>query len=454
MNSDARAGAGAATGTRSAVVTVGEELLSGATVDRNAAWLGRRLAALGAPVARLWSVGDRDVDIADAVRSAASAAPLVVVTGGLGPTADDRTRDAAAAALGADLVEDETLLAALGARYRAAGRDVLPPEMRRLALRPDPGLGLANPLGAAPGLAFALGSEGRPAPVAEARRWVVLLPGVPREMRGLFAQVERLARDTFARRLRPVESRVIHTTGLPESQLAPRVEAALGEDRRGVEVAYLPDLTGVDLRLTVRSAPPEAVGDDSAGAALDAAEARLQPVLDGLRFAAPSGDLVEAVQVVLEARGWTFATAESCTGGLVAERYTRRAGASRTFVGSIVAYDNDVKVEALGVDAGALEADGAVSEVVALQMVEGVRARLGADCAVSITGVAGPGGGSPDKPVGTVWIGVAVPGDAGAGRGAGRVRAVRHAFAGDREAVRERAAQAALHMLYRELGGG
>lgn len=437
------------TGPVATLVTVGEELLSGATLDRNSAWLGGQLSALGIPVIRGTTVGDRDADIAEAVTSSVSRADLVVVTGGLGPTEDDRTRPVVADALGVPLIEDPGLLEALQRRYRAAGRDQLPLEMRALALRPDPGLGLLNPLGAAPGLAFPRGAEGTSASVATAVGWVVLLPGVPREMRGLFPQVERLVLDTFAGRLRPMATRLIHTTGLPESQLAPRVEEALGTDRTGVEVAYLPDLEGVDVRLTVRAAadPEGEAGVDRLQTILAWAEARIAPVLDGLRFEAASGDLAEALQKGLQRRGWTFATAESCTGGLVAERYTRLAGASHTFVGAVVAYANAVKVESLGVDPEGLAAHGAVSEAVAVQMARGACERLGADCAVSLTGVAGPGGGSPGKPVGTVWIGLCTP-DAEGRRVA---RAIRYSFAGDREAVRARAAQAALHLLHRRL---
>ena len=437
----------------SEVVTVGEELLSGATLDRNAAWLSSRLGELGLPAQRTHTVGDRDEDIAEVVRSAALRSPFVVVTGGLGPTADDRTREAVAAALGATLVEDAAMVEHLEGRYRAAGRGELPPAMRALALRPVGGRLLPNPVGAAPGVVFSspdpvgAAPEAVPSSPNPADGWVVLLPGVPREMRAIFPSVGALAESTFGSSLRPVRSRTIHTTGIPESQLAPRIEAALAGRGEGLEIAYLPDLLGVDVRLTVRVASG-ARGDVEALRRLDEGEAALRPVVSGHTFEAPSGDLVEATMARLEALDWSLATAESCTGGLLAQRYTARAGASSTFRGAIVAYANEVKVGALGVPEDVLEECGAVSEEVARCMAVGACERLGADCSVSITGIAGPDGGTEEKPVGTVWIAVCMPGSDEGGR---HVSARRLVLVGDREAVRVRAAQAGLHLLYSQL---
>jgi nicotinamide-nucleotide amidase len=237
----------------------------------------------------------------------------------------------------------------------------------------------------------------------------------------------------------------VHTTGIAESRLAPRVEEALAELRQetGADVAYLPDVTGVDLRLTVTDR-------DGAEAEeiLEAARERLEPVVGPYRFDAPeSGDLVEALADRLASRGWTMATAESCTGGGVAERLTQRPGSSGWFVGGVVAYANAVKTSLLGVGGDLLEAHGAVSEPVAEAMVRGVVARTGADCAVALTGVAGPGGGSAEKPVGTVCYAAAWPGPEGVA-----VAVRRRVFPGDRDAVRRRSGQAALALLYRRLG--
>lgn len=445
-----------------AIVTVGEELLSGATVDTNAAWLGRALAGLGIPVRQRFTVGDRDERIEAAVREALVLADLVIVTGGLGPTEDDRTRPAVAHALSRPLERDPVLVEALEARFRGRGHTTLPPANLRQADVPRGGRALPNPLGTAPGLWVP----------ADGGRVVVLLPGVPREMRGLFESVEGAVRDHFAGSLAPVLARTLHTTGIAESVLAPRIEEALGppEVRSGVEVAYLPDLTGVDLRLSV--AAREGEGEAALAAALE----RIEPVIHDYRFEAPeTGDLVEALAQRLGAAGLRLATAESCTGGGVSARLTARPGSSAWFVGGVVAYDNSVKTGLLGVDPAVLEAHGAVSEPVARQMAEGVLRQTAADCAISLTGIAGPRGAVEGKPVGTVWWAVArrgrgtdvakgadgrLGGPEGApGAGDGpvaadadvRVWARSAVFPGDREAVRIRSGQAALRDLHLQL---
>lgn len=423
-------------GPRSVVVTVGEELLSGATVDGNAAWLGRQLAQLGIPVRERFTVGDRRDRIALAVRRALDLGSVVVVTGGLGPTEDDLTRPAVAGELDAPLVEDPAIVEALAERFKAYGIPELPPANRSQAMVPRGGRALENPVGTAPGLWVPVG----------AARAVALLPGVPREMRALFPAVADAVRELVGPRLRPVHSVTVHTTGIPESKLAPQVEDALGDTREaeGVDVAFLPDLTGVDLRFTVADRDP-----DEAREVLARVVDRVAPVLEGYRFEAPeSGDLVEALGARLEAAGLTLATAESCTGGGVAERLTARPGASAWFLGGVVAYHDGVKERLLGVSRELLEAHGAVSEPVAEAMVRGVLEATGAACAVALTGVAGPGGGSDEKPVGTVCYAVAHPGADGVS-----VAVRRRVFPGDRDAVRRRSGQAVLALLHRSLQG-
>jgi nicotinamide-nucleotide amidase len=352
----------------------------------------------------------------------------VVVTGGLGPTDDDRTRPAVARLLGAPLALDETLLNALERRYEALGRGPLPETNVRQCMVPRGARVLANPAGTAPGLAMDA-AEGR---------LVILLPGPPREVREVFPRAEEEVRARLGASLTPVAVRTLHTTGIAESALAPQVEAALGESRE-VEVAFLPDLTGVDVRLSVR----DATDDGHARARLDGAEASLAALLAPYRFDAPvTGDLVEAVAARLVRQGLTLAVAESCTGGLLAKRLTDLAGASRFFLGGLVAYGDEVKVAQLGVAPELLQRHGAVSEPVARALAEGARSTFGAACGAGITGVAGPDGGTDDKPVGTVWYAAAVAGTA----------EVRHErFAGGRDAVRARAVQATLALLFRLL---
>jgi nicotinamide-nucleotide amidase len=267
-------------------------------------------------------------------------------------------------------------------------------------------------------------------------RLVALLPGVPRELRALFPGVEAEVRNRYPDRLRPVHLRTVYTSGVPESVLAPQVDTAL-EGVHGVEVAFLPELTGVDIRLTVRGTDAE-----RARQALDEAEARLGPLVEEHRIGG-SGDVAQEVVGLLTGRGWTLALGESCTGGLAARRITDVPGASAVLLGGIVAYSNEAKVRHLGVDPSILESHGAVSRPVALAMAHGAARAFSATCGVGITGVAGPGGGSPDKPVGTVHVAAVVD---------GRAEARVWHFPEDREAVRIRSAQAALVLLLRLAG--
>jgi nicotinamide-nucleotide amidase len=410
------------------VVTVGDELLLGDTTDSNAARIGRALAELGAPVVRHETVGDQAGAIAGAVERALADGDLVIVTGGLGPTPDDLTREAVAELLGRPLRPDPELEAALRARYLAAGYRDFPANNLRQALVPEGARVLPNARGTAPGLALELDG-----------RWVVLLQGVPRELEAMLAGPARdLIVEAFAGRLRPPLHLRVRTTGIAESRLAERVEALLPAARGPVRLAYLPSLFGVDLRFTV--------GADADPAGARAWLDRMAAALGELGpYVYEGDDLVEAVAASLARSGHTLAVAESCTGGLVAKRLTDRAGASRWFLGGVIAYADRVKVEQLGVPAEAIARAGAVSEEVARAMADGVRRALGADAGLGITGIAGPDGGSAEKPVGTVWYAVAV-GD--------RVAAETRVFVGDREAVRERSAQAVLNLLYRTLEAG
>jgi nicotinamide-nucleotide amidase len=409
----------------SALVAVGNELLYGETVDTNSAWLGRALAALGIPVRRRSTVGDVTEEIQSAVRSALEGADLVLVCGGLGPTPDDITKQAVAELLGLALRLDETLMRRLEERFRARGYAKLPAANRSQAEVPEGAAVLRNPRGTAPGLLVEVGDSA-----------LALLPGVPRELRAIFegdllTAIER----RFEGRLEPVRHRTIHTTGVAESRLSELIEPALAQDMGPVTVAFLPDLRGVDLRLSARG-----VAQDDAGTWFDRVEKRLDPLLGRWRFHASSGDVAEALGDALVRAGKRVAVAESCTGGLVAERITARAGASRVFVGGVVAYADAVKVGALGVSAQDIRREGAVSETVARQMALGVAERFGAEAGIGVTGIAGPGGGTPEKPVGTVWLAVSLEGD---------VRVTRLSLLGDRREIRERAAQEALARLLR-----
>jgi len=412
---------------RGVIVTVGDEILLGQTVDTNAAWLGRELALLGVPVVRRYTVADLDEEIRTAVAEAAKISDLVLVSGGLGPTPDDLTRDAVAGLLELRLLVDPALLERLESRFRERGYEELPRNNRSQAMIPEGARVLANPYGTAPGLVLEADDA-----------LVVLLPGIPRELRGIFSQgVRPLLEECFGPRMIPVGIRLVHTTGIPESLLAQRIGELLPEDTGPVGLAFLPDLRGVDVRFTATGVEPE-----EAERWFDRLEEALEPVLGPWRFEAPEGDLVEAVSGALRSRGLTLAVAESCTGGLISKRVTDRPGSSKIFVGGVVAYANEAKQRQLGLDQDVLEREGAVSETVARAMAHGVAERFGADTGIGVTGIAGPDGATEDKPVGTVWYAVTLGGET----------VTRHErFTGDRAAVRERAAQAALALLLRLL---
>lgn len=417
--------------TLAAVVGVGDELLLGETVDTNGSWLSRELSRVGLSVVRRLVVGDVPQDIRAGVQDSLDRADVVLVTGGLGPTPDDLTLEAVAGLLNMPLELDAGLLEHLRKRFLARGFPQLPKQAEAMARVPKGGRILRNSRGSAPGLALEAGRG----------RLCVLFPGVPREMKGVFRdEVEPLLRQRFSSRLQPAFHRVIHTTGIPESLLAGEVaklDLPLGE---AVSLAFLPDVRGVRLRLTARGAPGSREVDD----VLERFEERLDPVVAPFRYRSESGDLADALGKALRRAGMTLATAESCTGGFIAKRMTDHPGSSLHFLGGVVAYANEVKTGLLGVGERLLEEKGAVSREVAEAMARGIANRLGATAGIGVTGVAGPGGGTDEKPAGTVWVAVSIGAE---------VFSRREYFSGDREDVRERAAQAAMALLLRTLEG-
>lgn len=405
------------------LVTIGTELLLGFTVDTNGAELARALSAAGVTVVRRTSVGDSPGTIREAVRDGLARTGAVITTGGLGPTRDDISKHAVAELFGAPLDFDEGVWAALVERFARIGR--VPVESNRSQAEvPRGATVLRNRWGTAPGLWI----EGAPG-------LVIMLPGVPGEMRKLleYEVVPRLAQRADGRVIR---SRMVRTTGIPESTLAER----LGDIEREIaplSLAYLPGLDGVDLRVSAWRLPP-----DEADARLAAAATLLRERGGEYVYGEGEADLAELVLDAARRRGARIATAESCTGGLVGARLTEIPGSSDVYVGGIVAYANELKTGVLGVDPALVAEHGAVSQSVALAMARGAAERLGADAAVSVTGIAGPGGGSEAKPVGTIWYGVAFD---------GRIDSYGTVLPGTRHDIRARAAQAALHLLLRRL---
>jgi nicotinamide-nucleotide amidase len=411
------------------VVTIGDELLLGFTIDTNAAHLARELAALGIEISRRTSVGDSADDIASAVREALDRSDGVITTGGLGPTSDDMTKPAIAALFGRGLYRDEEVIRSLEERWARMGRKGPIPESNfTQAMIPEGAVIIPNGHGSAPGI-WLDDDHGR---------WVAMLPGVPREMRAMLSEqlLPRLKERVKATTV--VLSWTLRTTGIAESALADLL-GDLGRSVNGLSPAFLPSVEGVDIRLTSRGLPRA-----EALIRLEAAVSKLRGVIGQHVYGEGTIDLAAVVLDMCRAEGIRIVVAESCTGGLLGARITAIPGSSDVFIGGALAYDNSAKIEMLGVEPVEIETHGAVSEAVAVAMARGVRRRLSADLGISITGIAGPGGGTPDKPVGTVWI--ALDGRVTGARG---MRLI-----GDRAEIRQRSAQAALDLVRRLLQSG
>lgn len=412
---------------RATVLTIGDELLIGQIVDTNAAWIGERLTSIGVRPVRLETVGDEAALMKDALARALEAGRITIVTGGLGPTHDDLTRDVVASFFGVSLQEDPAILEGIRARFARRNMD-MPVSNHVQARVPEGFEAIPNPAGTAPAL---IGTYVHP----EGKGLIALLPGVPYEMQAFMREVilPRVAAMTGAV---DVRQKTLLTVGVSESALADRLEgvtAMLGPD---VSLAYLPNLRGVRLRLT-------ALGT---GAEDRLAELEVFVRDRAAKWIYGEGDdtLEAAVGRMLQERGVTVATAESCTGGFVAHRLTDIPGSSGWVVGGVVAYSNVVKEAQLGVSADTLRAFGAVSRQTACEMASGVRERLGADIGISTTGILGPGGGTEEKPVGTFWMGISSK---------RRTVALHLALGTDRIRNKERASTAVLDLLRRELSG-
>ena len=410
------------------LLTIGDELLIGQTTNTNAAWLGERLSRLGVQVERTVTVGDDPDTMRDELDRAVRQARLTVLTGGLGPTHDDVTREVLADYFEAPLRTDDEILDRIRRYYERRGRQ-MPRSAPALAQVPEGFETLDNPVGAAVGLWFSGTLEG-------ADRLVAVLPGIPQEMNGIFeSAVEprlKAEEDVHA-----VAHRTLVTSGIGESALQERLgdlSDLLGEE---LGLAYLPSTSGVRLRLTATNGDTAAAQNQ-----LDRLEARIRERAGAHVIGTGDAELEEVLGRRLRAAGRTIASAESATGGLIGHRLTGVSGSSAYYEGSVVAYANRIKRSVLGVRADAIEEHGAVSEPVALQMAGGVREALDVDVGVATTGIAGPTGGTEEKPVGTVWLGYAD------GVGA---RAVRRQFVEDRTLNKELFATAALDLVRRRL---
>jgi nicotinamide-nucleotide amidase len=414
---------------QAALVSIGTELTRGELVNGNAAWLSERLTALGIEVIEHAVVADDSERIGATLARFGREVKLVVVTGGLGPTSDDLTAAAAAALLGVPLERDAHSLARIEARYARAFPNAarpMPAPNRKQADLPRGARALDNDAGTAPGFALAIGG---------AQCW--FLPGVPAEMRHLFER--HLEPELIASVARTTHQIHLRSFGLRESEVAERlVDVDLGGALHDpqVTIGYRAHFPEIEVKVLAR-------GTDHADA-----QARAERVATQIRermgryvYGGREDSFAGHVGKLLVARGWKVAVAESCTGGLIGKLLTDAPGSSRYFVLDAVTYANSAKRELLGVPAELLERHGAVSSEVASAMADGALARASADLAVATTGVAGPDGGSPERPVGTVWLALARRGE--------KTLAVRRQLPGDRDRVRALTAYAALDLLAR-----
>jgi nicotinamide-nucleotide amidase len=408
-------------GMTAAVLCIGTELTRGELTNTNASWLAESLTALGLEVTALDCVDDDRARIEASLRRLASEHQVLICTGGLGPTTDDITTECAARVAGVALERDQPTLDGIEQRLLRFGRKMAASNAKQADF-PVGARILPNPNGTAPG--FRIELLGTPA---------YFMPGVPGEMKAMFEasvgpDLKELVRE-------PRHQIVLRTFGLPESEVNDRLAGI--ETSFGVVIGYRASLPEIEVKVLAKAATPE-VAAQTARKAADEARRRLGDRV----YAEGFGSLPESLGALLVERGLTLAVAESCTGGLAAELLTRMPGSSRYFLGAAVVYANQAKTELLGVPAELIARHGAVSAEVARAMAEGVRARLGADIGLAFTGIAGPDGGTAEKPVGLVhW----------AAAGPTGTEARDRVFIGDRQAIRRRAVFAGLDLVRRSL---
>ncbi|HUJ11909.1 MAG TPA: competence/damage-inducible protein A [Verrucomicrobiae bacterium] len=400
------------------LITTGSELMLGFTINTHLSYIARQLARIGLRLDRQVTVADDRAEMRTAIAEALPRCDVLLITGGLGPTSDDFTRDVVAELLGRKLVRDEAVAAAIAERVRKR-KLRLPESIYVQALVPVGAQALPNRSGTAPGLA--IDHEGK---------LVLLLPGPPRELKPMFEEyVLPVLEKHFAAQFR-FDCRVFKVVGLPESTVEERIAPALA-DLEGLELGYSAKLGEVEVRIISRLKSE-----------ITAAESRIRSALGEDIYGTEDDRLEEVVVKMLTAAHQTIAVAESCTGGLIANRITNVSGSSEVFINGCVTYSNESKTRLLGVREETLKAHGAVSEEVAREMAEGVRARAGTHFGISTTGIAGPTGGTPGKPVGLVYIGLATP---------TRTEVKRHLLLFDRETFKFFTSQNALDMVRREL---
>jgi nicotinamide-nucleotide amidase len=369
------------------ILSTGDELTTGKVIDTNSAYIADRLLALGIKVAAVLKVGDDREKLLWAFRQARELGDVVIGTGGLGPTADDLTTEVVAQFLGVKMIEDQQVASNLKARFERRGVPWTANNLKQ-ALFPDGASIIVNPAGTAPGFNVDIGQGKK----------LLWLSGVPNEMTAMLREtvlpwiVEQKGNQSL------IHEAIFKIHGITESKLDDLVKPVeLGDSAKLSFRAHFPELT---LRLTVS-------GSDAQATNFNSLRQQLRAILGDYVYAESDTTMEEIVGRLLAEKSQTLALAESCTGGLIAHRITRIAGSSAYFLGAAVTYSNQEKIRALGVKPATLEKFGAVSRETALEMSQGIKERTGASIALSVTGVAGPSGGTPEKPVGTVWVSIA-----------------------------------------------
>lgn len=371
---------------RAEVITIGDEILFGQITDTNTAWLGTELTNIGIRVVRKSSVGDQANVILDVLHEAHQRADVIILTGGLGPTKDDITKKTLCTYFGVGMVRNEEALALVTSFFAKRGREMTDLNRGQADL-PANAVYMQNDWGTAPGMWFE--HEGRV---------YVSLPGVPFEMKHLMTnRILPKLRGHFNTPV--IKHKMIRTVGIGESFLAERIEAWEDALPDPIKLAYLPSFGGVKLRLTT-TGNDEALLDQQLAEQVE----KVLPLIEKNVFGFDNDELETVVGRLLSEKGLTLSIAESCTGGYVSSQITKIPGSSAYFWGSVVSYSNIVKVNQLGVTPETLDQFGAVSEETVRQMAEGVRKALGTNVGIATSGIAGPDGGTPDKPVGTIWI--------------------------------------------------
>lgn len=368
------------------IITIGDEILYGQITDTNSQWIGAELGKVGFRIIRKTSIGDTREEILTALEEASKRADIILTTGGLGPTKDDITKHTFEEYFDSESTFREEVFDNIGRLFKARGREITELN-RQQAYVPKIGEVVMNEVGTAPGMWF-----------PHNEKVYISMPGVPHEMKKMMTDtiIPKL-QDTF--HTPHIYHKMVRTIGIPESTLSNMLEEwelALPEH---IKLAYLPRLGQVRLRLTATGMNLETLEND-----VESELNKIRPLLGEKMYSEDDLEIEQIIAKILSEKQQTLATAESCTGGLVANRITDIAGASAFFQGGIVSYSNDIKISQLGVKPETLKAFGAVSEETAREMAENVREKYGTDYGIATTGIAGPTGGTPTKPVGTIWI--------------------------------------------------